>query len=130
LTLCQVRAKRGVTAFERMGVLPQFIDVAVHDGWKPDQTCTDAVHALCHVHHLRELAAVTENVPACRPVQRVRVDAGQQPADRQLGGQRSSGYQRITWVRHLRQPFQQTRDLCGCGLGVLAKLVTGKRDQR
>jgi transposase len=67
LTLYQVHTKRGVQAFEAMGVLPHFTGVAVHDGWKPYKTYTDAVHALCNAHHLRELAAVVENAPAGRP---------------------------------------------------------------
>jgi transposase len=67
LTLYQVHAKRGVQAFEAMGVLPRFTGIAVHDGWKPYKTYTDAAHALCNAHHLRELAAVTQNAPAGRP---------------------------------------------------------------
>jgi transposase len=67
LTLYQVHAKRGVDAFQVMGVLPHFGQIAVHDGWKPYKTYTDAVHALCNAHHLRELAAVVENAPAGRP---------------------------------------------------------------
>ncbi|MDH6579555.1 IS66 family transposase [Kitasatospora sp. MAP5-34] len=67
LTLYLVHAKRGVQAFEAMGVLPYFTGVAVHDGWKPYKTYTDVAHALCNAHHLRELAAVVENVPDGRP---------------------------------------------------------------
>ncbi|WP_158516543.1 IS66 family transposase [Kitasatospora sp. MBT66] len=67
LTLYQVHTKRGVHAFEAMGVLPHFTGVAVHDGWKPYKTYTDAAHALCNAHHLRELTAVTDNAPAGRP---------------------------------------------------------------
>ena len=54
-------------AFEAMGVLPHFTGTAVHDGWKPYKTYTEAAHALCNAHHLRELAAVVENAPADRP---------------------------------------------------------------
>jgi transposase len=67
LTLYSVHAKRGVAAFEAMGVLPHFTGVAVHDGWKPYKTYTDAVHALCNAHHLRELAGAVENAPADAP---------------------------------------------------------------
>ena len=67
LTLYLVHAKRGVQAFEAMGVLPHFTGTAVHDGWKPYKTYTDAAHALCNAHHLRELAAVVENAPAGHP---------------------------------------------------------------
>jgi transposase len=67
LTLYHVHAKRGVAAIESMGVLPAFTGIAVHDGWKPYKTYTGAGHALCNAHHLRELAAVTQNAPAERP---------------------------------------------------------------
>lgn len=67
LTLYQVHAKRGVQAFEALGVLPAFTGTAVHDGWKPYKTYTSAVHALCNAHHLRELAAVADNACAGRP---------------------------------------------------------------
>lgn len=67
LTLYTVHARRGVDAFETMGVLPHFRGIAVHDGWKPYKTYTDTVHALCNAHHLRELAGVAENAPADAP---------------------------------------------------------------
>lgn len=67
LTLYQVHARRGVDAFEAMGVLPLFTGIAVHDGWKPYKTYTDAVHALCNAHHLRELAGAAENAPEGAP---------------------------------------------------------------
>jgi transposase len=67
LTLYQVHAKRGVDAFTVMGVLPAFTGIAVHDGWKPYKTYTNAVHALCNAHHLRELAGVVDNAPADAP---------------------------------------------------------------
>lgn len=34
--------------------------MSVHDGWKPYQTYTTCRHALCNVHHLRELTFVEE----------------------------------------------------------------------
>jgi transposase len=67
LTLYQVHAKRGVDAFKAMDILPHFGGTAVHDGWKPYKTYTDAVHALCNAHHLRELAAVAEKTATGRP---------------------------------------------------------------
>jgi transposase len=42
------------------GVLPAFRGVAVHDGWAPYRNFTDATHALCAAHHLRELTAAQE----------------------------------------------------------------------
>jgi transposase len=40
--------------------LPHFRGVSVHDGWKPYQAQTTCRHALCNVHHLRELTFVEE----------------------------------------------------------------------
>jgi transposase/uncharacterized coiled-coil protein SlyX len=53
-------ARRGVEAMDAAAVLPGFRGVAVHDGWKPYRAYTDAIHALCAGHHLRELLAAEE----------------------------------------------------------------------
>ncbi|WP_331745499.1 hypothetical protein [Kitasatospora sp. NBC_01300] len=37
---------------------------------------------------------------------------------------------RIARVRHLREPFQQPRDLLDAGIGLLAELVKSGRDRR
>jgi hypothetical protein len=58
LTLLTVHAKRGVEATQAAGVLPRFGGVSVHDGWAPYRTYTQAAHALCNAHHVRELDAV------------------------------------------------------------------------
>lgn len=60
LTLLTAHRKRGVEAMNDAGVLPRFRGVAVHDGWAPYRNFTDAVHALCGAHHLRELMASEE----------------------------------------------------------------------
>jgi hypothetical protein len=60
LTRYTVDARRGVEAIDAAGVLPGFDGVAVHDGWKPYRTDTNAIHALCGAHHLRELLAAEE----------------------------------------------------------------------
>jgi len=44
-------------------VLPSFSGVAVHDGFKPYRRYTRPLHALCNVHHLRELLGVIEQAP-------------------------------------------------------------------
>ncbi len=41
-------------------MLPGFTGVAVHDGWKPYRAYSQAIHALCAGHHLRELLAAQE----------------------------------------------------------------------
>jgi transposase len=60
LTHFGVHAKRGMEATDAIGILPRFRGISVHDGWKPYQTYTACRHALCNVHHLRELAFVEE----------------------------------------------------------------------
>ncbi len=60
LTRYAVHAKRGHEATDAMGILPGFTGVSVHDGWKPYQRSTTCRHALCNIHHLRELTFVEE----------------------------------------------------------------------
>jgi transposase len=59
-TLFHVDTKRGLEAMERMGVLPRFRGVLVHDHWKPYFTYDDCKHSLCNAHHLRELEPAYE----------------------------------------------------------------------
>jgi transposase len=60
LTHYAVHAKRGRAATNDIGILPAFRGVSVHDGWKPYQTHTACRHALCNIHHLRELTFLEE----------------------------------------------------------------------
>ncbi|QSB16683.1 IS66 family transposase [Natronosporangium hydrolyticum] len=58
--LLTVHRRRGTAAMDDAGVLPRFTGVAVHDAWAPYDTYTDAVHALCNAHVLRELVYVVD----------------------------------------------------------------------
>jgi transposase len=58
--LLSVHPKRGIAAMDAAGVLPAFTGIAVHDAWAPYDTYTDAIHALCNAHVLRELVYVTD----------------------------------------------------------------------
>jgi transposase len=60
LTRYAVHAKRGREATDAMGILPDFAGVSVHDGWKTYGSYTTARHALCNIHHLRELTFLEE----------------------------------------------------------------------
>jgi transposase len=60
LTHYAIHAKRGSEATEAMGILPTYRGVSVHDGWKPYRTYTQCRHALCNIHHLRELTFLEE----------------------------------------------------------------------
>jgi len=55
-----IHAKRGSEATDAVGILPQFRGVSVHDGWKPYWHSTTCRHALCNIHHLRELTFLEE----------------------------------------------------------------------
>ena len=61
LTHDAIHAKRGAEATDASGILPGYTGVSVHDGWKPYQTYTLCRHALCTVHHLRELTFLEEH---------------------------------------------------------------------
>jgi transposase len=60
LTHYAVHAKRGTEATDAIGILPDFRGVSVHDGWKPYRRSTHCRHALCNIHHLRELTFLQE----------------------------------------------------------------------
>jgi transposase len=60
LTHYAIHAKRGSEATEAIGLLPTYRGVSVHDGWKPYWANTQCRHALCNIHHLRELTFVEE----------------------------------------------------------------------
>ena len=61
LTHYAIQAKRGRQATDAIGILPGYQGVSVHDGWKPYRSYTDCRHALCHVHHLREVTFLEEH---------------------------------------------------------------------
>jgi transposase len=60
LTHYAIHSKRGREATDAIGILPDFTGVSVHDGWQPYQTHTRCRHALCNIHHLRELTFLEE----------------------------------------------------------------------
>jgi transposase len=60
LTLYRLHERRGVDGIDHLGVLTNFNGVAIHDGWATYRKYPDATHALCNVHHLRELLGAIE----------------------------------------------------------------------
>jgi transposase len=63
LTFYSLHDKRGFDGLDHAGVMPAFTGIAVHDGFKPYRRYTDALHALCNIHHLRELMGIIEPDP-------------------------------------------------------------------
>ena len=59
LTHYAVHAKRGQAALEAIGILAGFEGISVHDGWA-SYWLYACLHALCNVHHLRELTWLHE----------------------------------------------------------------------
>jgi transposase len=58
LTLYFHHKNRGSRAMDKMGVLPRFRGIAVHDFWKPYFKYKKCEHAVCNVHILRELKEI------------------------------------------------------------------------
>jgi len=60
LTHYAIHAKRGTEATQAIGILPEYSGVSVHDGLASYRTYTRCRHALCNIHHLRELTFLEE----------------------------------------------------------------------
>ena len=60
VTYLDVHAKRGREALEAIGILPERRGTIVHDGYSSYEQYTEAEHARCNAHHLRELLFIEE----------------------------------------------------------------------
>jgi transposase len=60
LAWAHVASTARLTHYAVHAILPAFTGVSVHDGWKPYWRYTRCRHALCNIHHLRELTFLEE----------------------------------------------------------------------
>lgn len=129
LTLFSLHDKRGFDGLDHAGVLPHFGGVAVHDGFKPYRRYTNAEHALCNAHHLRELLGVIEQAPD-DPQQAwaVRMDQLLRQLHATVGDARAAGRDRLDpgELASYRDSYQQIITL-GYQTNPAGTVPTGKR---
>lgn len=58
LAYYEVHAKRGKEAIDAIGILAYFVNILVHDHWKPYYKETQMTHAECNAHILRYLKGI------------------------------------------------------------------------
>ena len=58
LTFLGIHPRRGIAATDRFGILPRVRGTLVHDRWAPYWRYTEAAHAICNAHILRDLEGV------------------------------------------------------------------------
>lgn len=63
VTCYHIDPKRGHDGIERAGILPHRTGYSMHDDWPAYYGYTQASHAACNSHHLRELAFLEERYP-------------------------------------------------------------------
>jgi transposase len=64
LTHYGIDVKRGKEGMDRVGILPDFQGVSIHDGWQAYFYYGKCRHGLCNAHHLRELTFFEEEEQA------------------------------------------------------------------
>lgn len=108
LTWYGSHCKRDKAALDSLAILPKFIGVAVHDGWKPyaDFACA---HALCNAHHLREVTFVAESTQQAWSQQMIdlQLQAKAETDMRRSQGKRRLPRQRIAYYRQHAQHLVQ-----------------------
>ena len=60
LTHYAIHTQRGTQATDAIGILPDYTGVSIHDGCVPYWRYRKCRHALCNIHHLRELTFLEE----------------------------------------------------------------------
>lgn len=128
-TFFSLHDRRGYDGLNHAGVLPQFGGVAVHDGFKPYRDYSDVTHALCNVHHLRELRGVIEQGPG-DPQQEwaVRMDKFLRKLQITVAGARQAGLERFdpAQLARITSAYRQIL-LLGHQTNPAGTIKTGKR---
>jgi transposase len=60
VTHYSVHKSRGFEAMEEIGIFKRYQGIMIHDHWRSYFRYTEAKHALCNAHHLRELKYINE----------------------------------------------------------------------
>jgi transposase len=108
-TLYMPHARRGSEAMDAMGVLADFTGTLVHDFWKSynDYNCK---HALCNVHHLRDLT-FCEEVLGCswaKDTKQFLLDLHEKvKATKQAGGEQLNKGQWQYWRRKFERLLEE-----------------------
>lgn len=63
VTVYHLDPKRGQVGIDRTGILPHRTGPSMHDDWPAYYGYTEASHAACNSHHLRELLLLEERYP-------------------------------------------------------------------
>jgi transposase len=112
-TLYMPHAKRGRQAMDEMGVLPQYTGTLVHDHWSPyyEYACK---HALCNVHHLRDLTFCEEvlNCNWAKDAKQYLLDLYEKVRQVNKAGQKGlTRGQRQYWDKRFNTLIEKGRDL-------------------
>ena len=121
--------KRGFDGLDHAGVLPNFSGIAVHDGFKPYRKYVDLQHALCNVHHRRELLGVIEQAPEDpQHAWAVQMDLLLRDLHTAVGDARAAGLDRLDpgQLARYRDSYQQIITL-GHQTNPAGTIPTGKR---
>jgi len=106
LTLYHADAKRGREAIERMGMVPEFQNLLIHDCLSIYFSYGDCLHGLCNPHLLRELTYVHEQLEQAWAGEMIAlIYEAKKLADRELS--RREGTRRVIGTGRLQKILDQ-----------------------
>lgn len=105
LTHYAAHPKRGREALNAIGIMPTFQGTSVHDGLSSYQTYACG-HALCNVHHLRELTFIEEELkqPWARQMKDLLLDMKAAVQQAKVAGQNALD---VLALAHFHQRYEQ-----------------------